>query len=59
MYLCILDRFIYLGSKISSAKSDVKILIDKTYTAIQKLMIIWEICWFGRFNAKAIPLEEQ
>ena len=36
------DQFIFLGSNISSTKSDVSRFIDKVWTAIDKLSIIWK-----------------
>ena len=40
--LKLIDKFIYLGSSISSTESDVNIRLAKTWTAIDRLLIIWK-----------------
>ena len=35
-------KFIYLGSNISSTESDVNIYLEKAWTAISRLLIIWK-----------------
>ena len=40
--LKLVDKFIYLGSNISSAESNVNIHISKAWTAIDRLMNIWK-----------------
>ena len=40
--LKLVDPFLYLGSNISSTESDVHIRTEKTWTAIDRLSIIWE-----------------
>ena len=38
----LIDHFTYLGSNISSAKSDINICIGKAWTAIDRLSTIWK-----------------
>ena len=40
--LKLVDKFTYLGSNISSTESDVNINLAKTWTAINRISIIWK-----------------
>ena len=40
-FLKLVDQFTYLVSNISSTESDVNICIGKEWTAIDRLLIIW------------------
>ena len=40
--LKLVDKFTYLGSSISSTENDISIWLTKAWTAIQRLLIIWE-----------------
>ena len=40
--LKLVDRFAYLGSSISSTKSDISMCLAKVWTAIDRLSIIWK-----------------
>ena len=40
--LILVDKFMYLGSSISSTESDVNIRLAKAWTAIDRLSIIWK-----------------
>ena len=39
--LQLIDQFTYFGSNILSTESDVNLLFVKTWTAIDRLQIIW------------------
>ena len=38
-YLKLVDKFMYLGSSISSPESDINMCLEKTWTAIDSLSI--------------------
>ena len=40
--LKLVDKFIYLGSSVSSTKKDIDTWLMKTWTAIDKLLVIWK-----------------
>ena len=40
--LKLLDKFTYLGSSVSSTEKDIDLRLTKTWTAIDKLSIIWK-----------------
>ena len=40
--LKLVDKFIYLGSRVSSTEKDIDTQLTKTWTAIDKLSIIWK-----------------
>ena len=40
--LKLVDKFVYLGSSISSTESDINMRLAKTWTAIDRLSIIWK-----------------
>ena len=40
--LKLVDKFTYLGSNVSSTKKDIDTRLTKTWTAIDKLLIIWK-----------------
>ena len=40
--LKLVDKFNYLGSSVSSTKKDIDTRLTKTWTAIDKLSIIWK-----------------
>ena len=46
----LLDKFIYLGSSISSTESDVNIHIGKVWTAINRLLTIWKSDLFDKIK---------
>ena len=40
--LKLVDKFIYLGSSVSSIESHVSVCLAKAWTAIDRLLIIWK-----------------
>ena len=40
--LKLVDKFIYLGSSVSSTEKDVKMRLAKGWTAIDRLSVIWK-----------------
>ena len=40
--LKLVDKFIYLGSSVSSTKKDIDTQLTKTWTAINRLSVIWK-----------------
>ena len=40
--LKLVDKFIYLGSRVSSTKKDIDTQLTKAWTDIDKLLIIWK-----------------
>ena len=40
--LKLVDKFIYLGSSVSSTEKDIDTQLTKAWTAINKLLIIWK-----------------
>ena len=50
--LKLVDPFIYLGSNISSTKSDVNNHIGKAWTAIDRLSTIWKFDLFDEIKQK-------
>ena len=40
--LTLLDKFIYLGSCVSSTESDINMLLAKAGTALDRISIIWK-----------------
>ena len=49
--LKILDQFTFIGSNISSTKSDVNVHIEKMWITIDRLSIIWKSLWVKRLYA--------
>ena len=45
----LVDKFTYLVSNVSSTERDVNMRLAKTWTAINRLLIIWmsDLVWFG------------
>ncbi len=41
-YLKLVDKFTYLGSRVSSTEKDIDTRLTKAWTAIDKLSIIWK-----------------
>ena len=52
--LKLIDQFLYLGSNISSTKSNVSIHIGKTLTAIHKLSTIYKSDLSGKIKWKSL-----
>ena len=50
IYTLLIDQFTYLGSNISSTERDVSIHIEKAWTAIDRLSIIWKSDRFDRIK---------
>ena len=48
--LKLVDKFTYLGSSISSTKSDINMSLAKAWTAINKLSIIWKSNLFDKIK---------
>ena len=40
--LKLVDKFTYLGSSVSSTKTGINILLAKTWTAVDRLLVIWK-----------------
>ena len=40
--LKLVDKFIYLGSSVSSTETDINIRLAKAWTAINRLFVIWD-----------------
>ena len=47
-HLMLIDKFLCLGSNISSTESDVKIYQSKTRSALYRLSIIWKSDLFSK-----------
>ena len=39
----IVDKFTYLGSSVSSTKTDINTRLAKAWTAIDRLLVIWKV----------------
>ena len=48
--LKLVDKFTYLGSSVSSTEKDIDTRLTKTWTAINKLSIIWKSDVTGRID---------
>ena len=41
-YLKLVDKFIYLGSSVSSTETDINMRLAKAWTNINRLLVIWK-----------------